>query len=370
MVQEKHKILVVEDEAPIRELLKMELENEGFIVEVSENGLEALEKIKTFLPDLIVSDVMMPDMDGFTLQEKLSKDPIYKEIPLIFLTAKSDKKDIRFGKSLGAEDYITKPFEFEDLRVSIHAKLKKYTDRKRMLNEKLDEIRKSILYALPHEFKNPLSTLNGFLSLLLDKDYQKTDKDIEEFLTYIKSSSDRLYRLVMNFLKLAELEITETDDNKIKQLRTTRNFNWTVEFKTIISDLETKFNVPIIYELIGELNSIPFDYNTLNTILTELISNAVKFSPPERIDINVFAKADQDKFELKVSDKGISIEKEAIERILEPFYQHNRKRLEQQGGGLGLTIVNKLVKIYGGNLSINSNINEGTEVILTIPIIK
>lgn len=143
-----------------------------------------------------------------------------------------------------------------------------------MLNEKLDEIRKSILYALPHEFKNPLSTINGFLSLLLDKNYQKTDKEIEEFLTYIKSSSDRLYRLVMNFLKLAELEITETDDNKINQLRTTKNFNWTIEFKTTISDLETKFNVPIICEPNGESNSIPFDYNTLNTILTELISNA------------------------------------------------------------------------------------------------
>lgn len=130
MVQEKHKILIFEDEAPIRELLKMELENEVFIVEVSENGLEALEKIKRFLPDLTVSDVMMPVMDRFTLQEKLSEVPIYKEIPLIFLTTKSDKKDIWFGKSLGAEDYITKPFEFEDLRVPIHAKLKKYTERK------------------------------------------------------------------------------------------------------------------------------------------------------------------------------------------------------------------------------------------------
>lgn len=367
MNQQKFKILVVEDEEPIRELLKMELETEGFIVDVAANGAEGIEKVKSFLPDLIVCDVMMPVMDGFTMQEKLSQDEKFKDIPLIFLTAKSDKKDIRFGKSIGAEDYITKPFEFEDLLVSINAKLKKYYDRKQTLNARLDEIRKSILFALPHEFKNPLSTMSGFLSLLLDKDYQKSEKEMEEFLSYVKQSSDRLYRLVMNFLKLAELEVTESDENKVRGLRSIRNSNWQTETETIIKDLSEKFNVQINYTLEGISNPCPFDYNTLNTIMTELISNSIKFSPPERIDVSVFAKANSSYFELKVEDKGRGIPKEEIEKILEPFYQYNRKFYEQQGGGLGLTIVNKIVQLLNGRLEIESEVDKGTSVKIIIP---
>lgn len=364
----KFKILIVEDEEPIRELLRMELETEGFIVDVAANGAEGIDKVKSFRPDLIVCDVMMPVMDGFTMQEKLSQDEKFKDIPLIFLTAKSDKKDIRFGKSIGAEDYITKPFELEDLLVSINAKLKKYYDRKQTLNARLDEIRKSILFAIPHEFKNPLSTMSGFLSLLIDKDYQKSEKEVEEFLSYIKQSSDRLYRLVMNFLKLAELEITESDENKVKELRTIRNFNWQTEVETIIKDLSEKFNCKIHYTLEGVSNPSPFDYNTINTILTELLSNSVKFSPPDRIDITVFAKADPSYFELKVEDKGRGIPEAEIERILEPFYQYNRKFYEQQGGGLGLTIVNKIVHIFNGKLEIESQLEQGTVVKIFVPL--
>ncbi len=366
MEQQKFKILVVEDEEPIRELLKMELETEGFIVDIAANGAEGLEKVKKFRPDLIVCDVMMPVMDGFTMQEKLSQMENFKDIPLIFLTAKSDRKDIRFGKSIGAEDYITKPFEFEDLLVSINAKLKKYIERKQTLNARLDEIRKSILYALPHEFKNPLSTMSGFLSLLLDKDYQKSESEMEEFLNYIKQSSDRLHRLVLNFLKLAELEVTESDENKVKEIRSIRNTNWGTEVETIIKDLQEKFNVSFNYTLEGISHPCPFDYNSLNIILTELISNAIKFSPSDRIDIFVSAKATPFLFELKVQDKGIGIPKEEIEKILDPFYQYNRKFYEQQGGGLGLTIVNKLVQIFNGKLEIESEPEKGTVVKISV----
>ncbi|MEJ5304983.1 MAG: response regulator [Ignavibacteria bacterium] len=368
MDQTNFKILVVEDEEPIRELLKMELENEGFIVDVAANGAEGLDKVKSFKPDLIVCDVMMPVMDGFTMAERLSQDSRYKDIPLIFLTAKSDKKDIRFGKSLGAEDYITKPFEFEDLLVSINAKLKKYVERKRILNERLDEIRKSILYALPHEFKNPLSTMNGFLSLLLDKGYEKSEEEQEEFLKYIKQSSDRLYRLVMNFLKIAELEIIETDENKIKEIRSIRNQNWKTELETILNDLSQKFNHKINYTFEGVNLPCPFDYNTLNIILTELVSNAIKFSPEDRVDVFVYAKATPTFFELSVEDKGRGIPEEEIERIVELFYQYNRKYYEQQGGGLGLTIVNKLVDIFNGKLTIESKVDVGTKVKIFVPL--
>ncbi len=370
MILDKCKILLVEDEDNLRTLLLMELEQENFIVEEAANGEEGLKKAKTFMPDLIVCDVMMPVMDGFTMQEKLNEDEKLRDIPLIFLTAKSDKKDIRYGKSIGAEDYITKPFEFEDLLVSIKAKLKKSIERKERVKSRLDEIRKSILYAIPHEFKNPLSTLEGFLSLLLDKNYEASEKEKDEFLTYIKKSSDRLHHLVMKFLKLAELEVIEIDEKKLEALRKTRNINWHIEVNTIIEDLSEKFNVTIHSNLVGVDYPCPLDYNSLNTIILELINNAYKFSPPDRIDISFSAKATEKNFEITVEDKGIGLPKEAIDRVIEPFYQYNREHFEQQGSGLGLAIVNKIVTIYKGSIKIDSELNKGTRITLKFNIIS
>lgn len=363
-----HKILVIEDEEPIRLLLKAELENEGFKVETAENGQVALNKVKKNPPDLIVCDVMMPVMDGFTFQEKLNQQESLRDIPLIFLTAKSDKADIRFGKSLGAEDYLTKPFEFDDLIVSVTAKLKKSIERKNFLNSRLDDIRKSILYAIPHEFKNPLSTLSGFVSLLQDKEYKKTEQETDEFLKYIQSSSDRLNRLVNNFLKLAELEILNSNEEKVTTLRANKNYNWQNEFSTLTSDFSTNNKIKIDYQTEGSEFPICFDYNALQMILDELLSNSIKFSDSENVSISVSAKAKDHSFELIIKDTGKGIEEDALKYLTEIFYQHNRRFHEQQGGGLGLTIVNKIVEIYNGKMEIDSKVGIGTEVRIYIPL--
>lgn len=363
-----HTILVIEDEEPLRLLLKAELEHEGFKVETAGNGEVALKMIKKDPPDLIVCDVMMPVMDGFSFQEKLTQSDSLKDIPLIFLTAKSDKFDIRFGKSLGAEDYITKPFDFEDLKVSINAKLKKAVRRKQYLNTRLDDIRKSILYSIPHEFKNPLSTLSGFVSLLQDKDYIAKEEERQEFLKYIQSSSDRLNRLVTNFLRLAELEILASNEEKVAKLKQNKNINWLTEFSSFVNDFSVHQNVPIKCELVGEGFPITPDYNALNMILSELLLNANNFSEPDNINIIVKASATDHSFEMLIRDSGKGIEDYALKRLTDTFYQHNRQFQEQQGGGLGLTIVNRLVQIYDGKMEIESEVGKGTEIKIFIPL--
>jgi signal transduction histidine kinase len=363
-----HTILVIEDEEPLRLLLKAELEHEGFKVETAENGEAALKMIKKNPPDLIVCDVMMPIMDGFTFQEKINQTESFKDIPLIFLTAKSDKADIRFGKSLGADDYITKPFDFEDLKVSVNAKLKKAIRQKQYLNSRLDDIRKSILYSIPHEFKNPLSTLSGFVSLLQDKDYIGKEEERQEFLKYIQSSSDRLNRLVTNFLRLAELEILASNEEKVSKLKQNKNVNWLIEFSSFVNDFSTQQNIPVQTELIGEKFPITPDYNALNMILSELLLNAYNFSEPENINIFVNAVATDTLFEMSVRDTGKGIEDYALKSLTDVFYQHNRQFHEQQGGGLGLTIVNRIVQIYDGKMEIESEVGRGTEVKIFIPL--
>ncbi len=363
-----HTILLIEDEEPLRLLLKAELEHEGFKVETAENGEAAFRLIKKTTPDLIVCDVMMPVMDGFTFQEKINQTENFKDIPLIFLTAKSDKVDIRFGKSLGADDYITKPFDFEDLKVSINAKLKKAVNRKQYLNNRLDDIRKSILYSIPHEFKNPLSTLSGFVSLLQDKDYVGKEEERQEFLKYIQSSSDRLNRLVTNFLRLAELEILASNEEKVSKLKQNKNINWLIEFSSFVNDFSSINKVSVKCELVGEEFPITPDYNALNMILSELLLNALNFSNAGNINITVKADATDHLFQMSIRDTGKGIEDYALKNLTDIFYQHNRQFQEQQGGGLGLTIVNRLVQIYDGKMEIESEIGKGTEIKIFIPL--
>jgi len=363
-----HTILIIEDEEPLRLLLKAELEHEGFKIETAENGETALRLIQKNAPDLIVCDVMMPVMDGFTFQEKISQTENFKDIPLIFLTAKSDKVDIRFGKSLGADDYITKPFDFEDLKVSINAKLKKASNRKQYLNNRLDDIRKSILYSIPHEFKNPLSTLSGFVSLLQDKDYIGREEERQEFLKYIQSSSDRLNRLVTNFLRLAELEILASNEEKVSQLKQNKNVNWLTEFSSFVHDFSSVHKVDVKCDLVGEEFPITPDYNALNMVLSELLLNALNFSSTGNINITVKAVATDHLFEMSVKDSGKGIEDYALKNLTDIFYQHNRQFQEQQGGGLGLTIVNRIVQIYDGKMEIESEVANGTEVKIFIPL--
>lgn len=363
-------ILLVDDDEPLRSFLKGELEQQGYVVDDAPNGRVALLKVFENPPDLIICDIMMPEMDGFEFQEKLSESPELRNIPFIFLSVLADKENIRQAKIAGADDYVIKPFELEDLLIAIESKLKKAIDRQELLNYKLDEIRKSILYALPHEFRNPLSTLNGFISLLLDKDFEKTKEEEEEFLNYVRSSGERLNHLVTNFMKLAELEIIATNREQVKKLRQNRNFKWALELSNFINDFTISQNIKVNSVIEGADFPVSLDLEAIQNILHELLSNVKKFTKTEPIIAELKASAKSKEFILIVKDYGIGIEEEALKHLTETFYQHNRKFNEQQGGGLGLAIVNKIVSIYGGNLNIISKPNEGTEVYINIPLLE
>lgn len=130
------KILVIEDEKAISDNLRILLENEDFIVETASNGNDGLNKSYSFNPDLIICDIMMPDRDGYSILETLTKDKTIGLTPFIFLTAKVEKADLRKGMNLGADDYIFKPYDADDLLTTIRTRLQKYELIKVVIEEK------------------------------------------------------------------------------------------------------------------------------------------------------------------------------------------------------------------------------------------
>ncbi|MGE5798425.1 MAG: response regulator, partial [Ignavibacteria bacterium] len=149
------KILVVEDEKELSDNIRILLEAEGYSVILVENGLEALKVIDKENPDLIISDIMMPFMNGYELFETVKEDLKTKIIPFIFLTAKNDMPALRYGMNLGADDYLIKPFTPEDLLQSI----KTCFSKSQALSRQLDEIRENISHYIPHELRTPLVSI-------------------------------------------------------------------------------------------------------------------------------------------------------------------------------------------------------------------
>ena len=172
----KNKILVIEDDPRLRENIFEILEAEGYEVDFAENGLIGIEKVEKFLPDLIISDIMMPEVNGFEVLEKLLDSPKTASIPFIFLTAKVEVDSLRRGMNLGADDYIFKPFHIEDLLNAVKRRLSK----KEIYNTKIKEMQEQIALKIPHELRTPLVPILGYSEMIGD------ETDIDEIKAMAK----------------------------------------------------------------------------------------------------------------------------------------------------------------------------------------
>ena len=197
-------ILAVDDEPRMLENVRDILAGAGFRVITAVNGREALKCLEQDRPQLIISDINMPVMDGFALHGSIQRDDRFRCLPFIFLSGLDSPEDIRRGKSLGADDYLTKPFDAADLISAVQARLKRVADLRQASVRQLDHFRDSILSNLTHEFRTPITVMQSFTGLILDG-YAGNEADLHEFLDVIRVSGDRLARLVENFLALVML---------------------------------------------------------------------------------------------------------------------------------------------------------------------
>jgi CheY-like chemotaxis protein len=206
---------LVEDDVHLLQGIKDILEIEGYRVDTAASGVDGLDALNRMAtpPDLIISDIMMPRMDGYQFFEAVRSSDKWLEIPFVFLTAKGEKHDVRLGRRLGADEYVIKPMDPEDLLVIVDAKLRRREDMAKVRENQISEIKRNILTILNHEFRTPLTYMVAY-SDMLNSDAENLGTDeLRLFLRGVNSGADRFRRLVENFISLVELETGEASQN-------------------------------------------------------------------------------------------------------------------------------------------------------------
>lgn len=364
------RILIVEDSPELR-LNLMEMLNHHFTeceVLQADNGRTGIELAREFLPNLIISDIMMPIMDGAELLKALRSDPRTATIPLIFVTARADRDDHRAGMGAGADDYISKPFSADELIGAVHSRLRRKHDYEAEADARLDAVRENIITALPHEFRTPLNVVLGFSELLItDTDYLSDKKYVESMARHIFDGAQRLYRLIENYITYSNTEMYLLDRSRRESLKSALIMmpHYSIESyareRTALVEREED-----LFLAVDPVEALPIYEEYFKKILVEIIDNAAKFSE-KGTPIHVKAAVIENHYVITVSDRGRGI-KEADLKHIGAFMQFERKLYEQQGSGLGLIIALRLTELHGGKLSVQSTEKYGTDIIIQLPI--
>lgn len=360
------KILVIEDEESIRENILELLEAENFEGIGATDGKVGIKLAIAQIPDLILCDMMMPEIDGHGVLKALRSDPITATIPFIFLTAKADKSDIRTGMEMGADDYITKPCTPQELLKAIAIRLEKQKTISKQSQKTLDELRINISMSLPHELRTPLNAILGFSELILSEYQVFEDSDILEMIGQINTSGHRLYRLIQNFLLYAELEMAGTNPELLKEMRSSQ-FSCVQSLLTQKALQQAKqVNRTDDLQFNLQDSSVSIDSMRLTKIVEELLDNAFKFSL-EGTPVFLSTFVENETFILSVKDRGRGMTPDQIAQ-LEAYRQFDRKLYQQPGLGLGLAIVQRLAELHGGKFKIESLPQQETIVSVSLPI--
>jgi two-component system, sensor histidine kinase and response regulator len=367
------KILVIEDEQFIRENIVEILEASDFVVFSAANGNEGITLALEQLPDLILCDVMMPELDGHGVLEFLRGNSATAATPFIFLTARANNNDLRVGMNLGADDYLTKPFRVPELLNAVTTRLAKSDNQRDQSLQRLNELRESISLSLPHEFLTPISGILGCSELIMSS-YDMMDKaEVMELLGHLSASARRLSRLIQNFLLHARL-ISASMDESEEQARVRLGIGeHTESVCSVINDVVmTKAAENNRTESIHLIDDIDADVEMrqmyFGKIIEEITDNALRYSVKDTpIVITTSIDGAKKHFVCTIENTGRYMTPEHIATI-GAYTQFDRKIYEQQGSGLGLSIVKKLLTFHRGTLHLTSDEGSGrTVVTVSVP---
>ncbi len=345
------KILIVDDARINLELLKKLLEDR-YIIETAESGEKALEIIPDFRPDLILLDIMMPGIDGYETCRRIRKEPQYRFIKIILVSAKALVEDRLQGYEAGADDYIIKPFDTKELK----AKVKVFSQLKR--EEELNQLKGDLLILFSHETKTPLSVIIG-LSEILQKSYDLED-DLKK---HIETISQKAYQLLDFINKTAFICSLKSGLEPSKSLGsvTTHLKGATKMLNDTASQKKVAFELDIINDM--ELYA---DWTVFDKALGFVLENAVKFSP-EGGTVTIQTELSEGQYETRIIDQGEGIKSDWIDNIFDEFAVQNIMH-HQKGQGLSLAISRYIMELHNGTIGVESTLGNGATFILSLPI--
>lgn len=364
----EYKILVVDDVLSNVLLLKVLLTNEKFNVVTAMSGTQTLEIVEKESPDLILLDVMMPDMNGFEVAQRLKLIPDCSSIPIIFLTALNTTADIVKGFQMGANDFISKPFNKEELIIRVTHQIS-LVAAKRIIIQQTEELRRTIegrdkLYSvIAHDLRSPMGSIKMVLNMLiLNMPTEKIGMEMYEMLNMANQTTEDVFSLLDNLLKWTKSQIGKLNviPQEVDIVGVTAGiieiFSMVAELKQIKIELESPEQVDICT-----------DIDMLKTVVRNLLSNALKFSNPGG-KVLVTIEDKEDRVIINVTDNGCGIKEEDQSKLLHVDTHYTTFGTKnEEGSGLGLLLCQDFVHKNGGELWFTSKVGEGSTFSFYIP---
>ena len=387
MLNEKPTVLIIDDVQENIQILGELLERNNIEIAATNSGEKGIAIAEQIPIDLILLDIMMPEMDGFEVCRRLKQAQKTKDIPIIFITAKSDTEDIVTGFDMGGVDYITKPIREKEVlaRVSTHLELKKHKDHlQEMITEKTIELEKAKLKAeaaneaktrflvnVHHELKTPMTGIIGMFELLLETALDAEQRDFVETIGLSANAQLKVINDVLHFTEAMHGQIhLENRPLSIKSI--IKDVHNILYIRAREKYLLISFHVdPAIPEnLIG-------DPGRLRQILLNICGNAVKFTEHGEVDIRAALAEENEEndnyvnISFTVSDTGIGIAEDQMEKLFQPFSQIDDSLTRKYGGlGLGLANAKQLIEMMDGSISVTSDHGKGTTFIFSVRLMK
>lgn len=370
---DKQTIMVVDDDIIGRQVLVNQLSLEGYAIEQAASGIEALELLSQGrVPDLILLDVMMPRMTGYDVTRKVRETWEINELPILLLTSRDHTTDRLQGLDAGANDFLVKPIEREELkaRIKAHLRIRRLETalmrtRDEALAANLDKSR--FIANMNHELRTPLNAIIGYGDLLLDPGNLLSETETREALKDIHSSALSLLSVINDILTMASLEAGTIIVSPVR-------FQIHNLLQSIIADnstLASQNHNEIIFECEEALPSLFTDQEKLQQVLGNLINNALKFTQHGQIHISCarFESDDhKDWLRIQVSDNGPGIASQYQSRLFQAFTQFDESSSRQYGGtGLGLAISQGFIELLHGTLALESELGKGSCFTVCVP---
>ncbi len=401
------KILVVDDTPSNVKALRMRLSPEGYEVLEASDGPQALEKVAQDRPDLILLDVMMPGLNGFEVCRRIKSQPDTQFIPVVLVTALTDRESKVTGIEAGADDFVNKPLDPDELRARVksllrtkslhdelqrgYEELRRLTEDLKAANEQVQEAtrRKSQFLAnMSHELRTPMNAIMGFTDLVLRRAGDALPEQQRDNLMKVKLSADHLLNLINDLLDLSKIEAGRVDIRPasfhVKRL--------IANCCATVSPL-VRPGVTLNYEVADDVGEAHTDEDRLRQIIINLLSNALKFTEKGEVRVSVVRGpwsvvrenqavsqvggegtnhesriTNHEFLTISVSDTGIGIPPDALDYIFDEFRQVEGSRQQHKGTGLGLSITKKLTELLGGRIEVESEVGKGSAFTVRIPL--
>lgn len=359
-VEEQAIIVIVDDNPTNLRVLGDYLRSCGYKVLVATSGDRALAQLERIKPDLVLMDVMMPGIDGFETCRRMKENESTREIPVIFMTALTDTAHKIQGFRAGAVDYVTKPFQQEEVsqRIQTHLTLR----RQRREVEELNATKDKIFSVIGHDLRGPFTAILGFAEVFTDSERNLSREQVAHFGKLIYQSAVNAHNLLENLLTWADLQ-----RGGMVRKPTAVDLALVLDEAVEVLSLSARAKGVAILSAVSSPVWVQADPNMLSTIIRNLVSNALKFTPEHGMVAISVVESDS-AIEVQVQDTGIGIAPDQLESILREANRHSSLGVRGEiGTGLGLLLCRDFVQWNGGRLWAESSEGEGSIFHFTVP---